>query len=300
MLRRFPFLNHFRKATPAPSALQEDIPHLPDLILAAGKLAVMLQPGRHGQRRYGTGEDFWQFRPYNPPEPASLIDWKQSARSLDETMLWVREREKQTPRPLMLWVDPSPSMKWRSTQTLPTKYETALTAALALGQAALHAGESVATLEQRRFFTGTHFLPRLALNLSHIQGNFPNFRLIPPHATIMIVSDFLWDDATLEKLARECRNRPGKTGLLAILDPAECNFPYSGSLKFTSEEAEPSLELTSDEIVQKHYQAILRRHLETLVQLSHKYAGVFYFLHHNEKPLLPSLMSLKALLGDKA
>lgn len=245
------------------------------------------------------GEDFWQFRVYNPLEPASLIDWKQSARSADENILWVREREKQTQRPLIFWVDPSASMKWRSAQKLRTKYEIALIAALALGQAALHGGESVATLGQKRFLTGSHFLPRLALDLTRCQDPFPAFQLVPPHATVILMSDFLWENTRIEKLGEDCQNRPGKTALLTILDPAEYTFPYKGSLKFTSEEDETPLDLISGEGVQTHYQRLLRHHLETLSALSQTRAGVFFLLHHSEKNLLPSLIMLQTALGEK-
>lgn len=300
MLRPFPFLNRTRKNSGTLITRQNDIPHLPDLILAAGKLAIMLQPGRHGQRKRGTGEDFWQFRAYNPQEPASLIDWKQSARSPDETVLWVKEREKQVPRPLCLWIDPSASMKWRSSEKFSTKYETAVIAALALGQAALHAGESVSVLGQGRFLTGTHFLPELALNLSHVSNDFPELRLASPYATIILVSDFFWDETILEKLTRNCRNRPGRTLFLAVLDPAECDFPYQGSLKFTSQENEPALEFSADEHTQGQYQALLAQHFEKLSQISRKLPGVFYHLHHNEQPLLPALLALWSWMGDKA
>ena len=80
---------------------------LPDLMLAAERLAVSVDPGAHGLRRAGTGEDFWQYRPAMTGDPAGLIDWRRSARS-DAT--FVRERELHTAQSAILWVAATPGI----------------------------------------------------------------------------------------------------------------------------------------------------------------------------------------------
>ena len=42
---------------------------------------LMVGAGAHGLRRPGPGEEFWQYRPAQPGEPARAIDWRRSARS---------------------------------------------------------------------------------------------------------------------------------------------------------------------------------------------------------------------------
>ncbi|QHI95871.1 DUF58 domain-containing protein [Aristophania vespae] len=300
MLRPFSFLNRYKILSSKESSLQKEDYHLPELILAAGQLAKLLQIGRHGHKRSGTGEDFWQFRAYQPHEPASFIDWKQSARSPHEETLWVRERERQTPRPFILWVDSSPSMKWSSQKKLPTKYEVAIKSSLALGQAALRAGENVNALGQKHFLNGSHFLPKLAHHLTHNTSELPLIELAAPHATLLIVSDFLWEESALETLLKSCKNRPGKTIFYVILDPAEYDFSYSGHLKFTSSEDPDALILSANESLQQDYQAELTRQLDILAKYSHVMPHVFYQLHLTNKALLPNLLTLEALLGGKA
>ncbi len=53
---------------------------LPDLLVAAKRIAANVMLGLHGRRHPGPGETFWQFRPYVHGEPARQIDWRRSAR----------------------------------------------------------------------------------------------------------------------------------------------------------------------------------------------------------------------------
>ena len=63
---------------------------LPELLVAAKRIAANVMLGVHGRRHPGPGETFWQFRPYGSGEPVRLIDWRRSAR---DDHLYVRERE---------------------------------------------------------------------------------------------------------------------------------------------------------------------------------------------------------------
>src|SRR5579885_3560134 len=63
---------------------------LPPLLVEAERVAITVSQGVHGRRRVGQGETFWQFRQYEPGEPAQRIDWRESARS---DRLYVRETE---------------------------------------------------------------------------------------------------------------------------------------------------------------------------------------------------------------
>ncbi|NTU76780.1 MAG: DUF58 domain-containing protein [Alphaproteobacteria bacterium] len=103
----------------------------PALRLEAERLAQKLQRGQRGFGRFAD-EKFWRFRPYQGGEPASLIDWRQSARG---DKLYVREREKEVVPTLYLWSDPS------------ARGQTLL---LALAHILLNGGANVAWLGQPR------------------------------------------------------------------------------------------------------------------------------------------------------
>ena len=89
-----------------------------ELMLAAERLAVTVDPGAHGLRRAGTGEDCWQYRPAVAGDPAGLIDWRRSARS---DAAFVRERERQAPQSAALWVSGAAGMGWTGDPARPTK-----------------------------------------------------------------------------------------------------------------------------------------------------------------------------------
>src|SRR5215469_515813 len=91
---------------------------LPPLLVDAERVAITVSQGVHGRRRVGQGETFWQFRQYEPGEPAQRIDWRESARS---DRLYVRETEWEASESVWIWRDSSPSMDYASTASLPTK-----------------------------------------------------------------------------------------------------------------------------------------------------------------------------------
>lgn len=269
---------------------------LPELVLSARGLARQLRSGPHGNRRAGDGHEFWQFRPHQPTEPASLIDWKQSARSPEPDLLWVREQEQHTPRPLFIWVDPSASMRWRSAASLPTKHEAALGDALALGQAALLGGEDVGIPGSRPRFSGHQALPRLAHTLMQLPTRngtgqdavLPGLAGMPPHAALLVVSDFLWDESMVQHFLARLATHPGRTALLAVLDPQEHHLPFSGSVQFTSCEAEPDLTLPATESLHDAYQTRLTDHFRQFERAGRGKTPFFRF-HVTDQPALPVL-----------
>ena len=61
---------------------------LPPLLVEAERLTSGVWLGVHGRRKAGMGETFWQFRRYRVEDPATSVDWRQSAKSQH---LFVRE-----------------------------------------------------------------------------------------------------------------------------------------------------------------------------------------------------------------
>lgn len=274
---------------------------LPELILSAGKMARLLQQGRHGRRRVGIGENFWQFRPHQPHEPASYIDWRQSARSVDSSIRWVKEREHQTPHNLSIWIDFSPSMQWHSHETLPLKTDIALTAALTLAQAAMKTGEHVHVLGQKKTYHNSQHLPllgrELLKNSSERNRNLPPIELAPPHTQLLIISDFLWEEEIYRHVFNLCRKRPGHTSFLALHDPAELSLPYKGRIQFRDPEESPDVILPAVERLKKSYQEAFARHLSQLCYL--KGDRNEFFTHVTNNPLLPLLLKIHHTLGAK-
>lgn len=204
------------------------------LLLAADRLAASALPGPHGERRAGQGEAFWQYRPALPGDSAAGIDWRRSARS---DTLYLREREAQSPRQAVLWVDQGAGMAWASAPHLPQKLERARLVVLAFGLAILRGGERVGCLGQPAA-SGRAQADRLAAGLFEAAPLGADLRA---GQRLVLASDWLGGDldALGGMLARAAQ--AGLRGaVLQILDPAEAGFPFSGAVDFLDAGARPA------------------------------------------------------------
>lgn len=200
---------------------------LPDLSLQAAA-ADVIHPGAAGRKRAGSGEQFWQYRRYAQTDAADRIDWRRSARG-DE--YFVRETELETARTILSWLDPHPGFDWSSDPGRETKADRARIILLALGILFAKQGERVGLIGgSRPASLGKAAPDKLAEDLINVQ----NEMLIPPRAQALAVvaSDFYdgvdaWR-TRLTPLAKSCRHGV----LLAVSDPIEHAFPFTGRTKF--------------------------------------------------------------------
>ncbi|MHB1303986.1 MAG: DUF58 domain-containing protein [Acidiphilium sp.] len=203
---------------------------LPALVLAAQRLAASASPGRHGRRRPGAGEQFWQYRDARDGDSPRAVDWRRSARG---ERLYIREREWESVETLVLDVDDGAGMAFTSdARNVETKRERALLLGLALAALALDGGEQVAAYARTPAFSGPGALDRLAIGL-----------LLPRQATpcagrLALIGDFLEPPETIAAglAARAASTRGGV--LVQVLDPAECDFPWRGRVLFEGMAAE--------------------------------------------------------------
>src|SRR4029078_10895691 len=139
---------------PAVQPLRDRAEHLraalPPLLVAADRIAATVAQGVHGRRRVGQGETFWQFRQYQPGDPASRIDWRESAKS---QRLYVRETEWEAAQSVWLWRDASSSMDYTSAGYIagaawPTKRDRAELILLALAKLLVRGGGRLTLLGQ--------------------------------------------------------------------------------------------------------------------------------------------------------
>ena len=208
---------------------------LPALVLAAERLAAVVSPGAHGLRRAGPGEEFWQYRPAQPGEPARAIDWRRSARS---DAAFVRDRERQTPQAAVLWVSAGQGMRFTGAADRPDKGDRAMLLALALAAALLRGGERVAPLGQAPK-TGRNELARLASALfSRRAGNeeddAPDPAMLRPMQRAVLLGDFLGDPAGIERFLDHAAAMDVSGVMLQVLDPDEVEFPFAGAIVFRS------------------------------------------------------------------
>ena len=275
---------------------------LPALLLMAERVANTVAQGVHGRRRVGQGETFWQFRQYETGDPLQQIDWRQSGKG---DRVFIRELEWEAAQSAWIWVDPSPSMDWRSSDNLPSKMDRARVMAMALSILMVRAGERVALLgSDQPPRSGRGALSSLAQRLTALEpdpsegSGLPPLRHLPRDAQLLVISDFLEEPAALEARLRHYLGSGMHGHLLHVLDPAELALPYHGRLRFDGLEGEESWLLSRVEPVRGEY---LKRldHLQDALRDFAAAVGWGYSLHVTDRPAEPTLLALyQALSSD--
>ena len=209
---------------------------LPPLMVAADRVASTVAQGVHGRRRIGTGDSFWQFRPFVEGDAASRIDWRQSAKS---DRAYVRDMEWEAAQTVCLWRDASASMAWRSARHLPEKRERAELLLLALTALLARAGEQVRLVGvDGRVFAGRGALGGAARALPQDGDGLPGPVAMPRHATAVLIGDFLSPLPAIRACLSHLAALPVRGHLLMVLDPAEIALPYDGRVRFRGLEGE--------------------------------------------------------------
>ncbi len=272
---------------------------LPPLLVAARRVANTVAPGAHGRRRAGFGDEFWQFRPYQPFDAVRTIDWRRSARG---HTTFVREREQANAQTIYLWRDPSPSMRWSSDRQLPHKRDRAALIVMALAILLIEAGERVGLLgEQIQPRTGQTALEPMAALLSATEdtaGSLPIYEPLPRHSSVVMVGDLLDPLTDIDALVRHWAAEGIRGHLLQVTDPAEEQFPYRGRVRFEGLEAEAPHLLGRAERVADDYMDRFVRHRDGLQEITRR-AGWSFAHHTTDHPTEAALLALYAVIGER-
>jgi uncharacterized protein (DUF58 family) len=268
---------------------------LPDLLIAARRIAANVLLGLHGRRHPGPGETFWQFRPYLPGESARLIDWRRSAHG---EHLFVREREWEASQTVWLWVDLSSSMDFHSRLADTTKLDRAVILMLALAEMLGRGGERVGIPGLAEPRIGRDAAERLANVLAHssVAEEWPRVDRIGRFAEVVLISDFLAETETTRERLRALAGRGAAIHLLQVLDPVEEAFPYEGRVEFRDPETGASWLTERAGGIRAEYRARLETHRELLRSFARQ-AGSSFAVHHTDRPAAEGLLFLQAWLS---
>jgi uncharacterized protein (DUF58 family) len=265
---------------------------LPPLLVAAERVAATVAQGVHGRRRVGVGETFWQFRPFQPGDSTSRIDWRQSARA---TQLFMRDQEWEAAETVWLWVDVSGSMAYRSAATLPTKQDRATLLVLALASLLTRAGERIALLGDERRPAGgraavTNLCERLRAHAADASSVVP-IQPLPQYARVVLVSDFFLPLEELRDRLREFVAMGVRGHLLQVLDPAEPALPFAGRVRFEGLEGDGVALIGNVESVRRRYRDRIEAHRDGLRDLARSLGWTLasHVCDHSPEPPLLAL-----------
>ena len=258
--------------------------NLPGLLLDAEKVAHSVMKGVHGRRRVGTGETFWQFRPYQPGDERRDIDWRQTAK---RDHPFVRQTEWEASQTIWMYRDASASMEYKSAPELLSKKEYAEILLLALGMVFLAGDEQVSLL-------GTDLAPQTGYaSIQRIYGMLPaqthlieSGRPVAARSHVILLSDFYFPVDQLSFFCEKLAARNVQGTLVQIFDPAEQTLPYSGRVKFQDIEniSPESLDIQQVDDIRAEYEQKFIAHQQALSGLAKGFGWTFEKFPTDTKP----------------
>lgn len=251
---------------------------LPGLLLEAEKVAQSFMRGIHGRRRVGTGEAFWQFRPFQAGDAGRDIDWRQTAKR-DE--IFVRQTEWEASQSIWLYRDASASMYYHA------KKDYAEILLLALGMVLLSGGEQVSLLgTDLSPQTGYAAAQRLFETLPAQTHLIDSAKPIAARSQVIIISDFFFSVEELASFCERLAARQIKGVLVQLFHENEETLPYKGRIKFEDPEDphHEALTLAQVEAVRAEYTEKFTGHQQKIAALAKGLGWAFEKIRTDEKP----------------
>ena len=254
---------------------------IPALLIEAQRVAHTVAHGTHGRRRAGPGETFWQFRHYDQNDSLTGIDWRRSASS---DHLFVREREWEAAHTAWLWVDLSPSMRFKSNLAKLSKESRAVILALAITELLARGGERVGV------FGGPPYRGRNATRrVAEILMRDSSDSSLPPQAKLsrfsecILFGDFLDPVDEIAERLQAIAAQGVRGHLVQILDPAEETLPYAGRTEFAASEGRERMIAGRAETLRERYQERMKQHRADLAAMAQR-LGWSFVVHHTDRP----------------
>lgn len=248
---------------------------LPALMAAAEKAVATLHGGEHAQRKTGSGEKFWQFRPYIPGDRPQDIDWRQSARG---DHVYIRQKEMQTTQNVLFWVQNDQGMSLQHPRALAGKYESGVVLSLALALLLTRAGEHVGVFsDPSRTGRGAQSIDRLGRMLCERPEHLPAGPVLPVAGTLprntalVLCGDFMHPPAALDMTLGLLAEQGAHGILIQVLDPLEYDLPHNGRAIFRSFDDGTEIPIANVDSIRAAYQERLRQHIDTVRGLARRY-----------------------------
>ncbi|GGE19313.1 hypothetical protein GCM10011390_43180 [Aureimonas endophytica] len=267
---------------------------MPDLLVEARRVVSTVIAGWHGRRRRGTGENFWQFRPFVEGEQVARIDWRRSAR---DDNLYIRDREWEAAQTVWLWADPSPSMLFRSSAAEVSKESRALVLVLALAELLSRSGERIGYPGVLDPISARNAAERIAAALATRRPDgFPPDDRLKRFSEVVLVSDFLDPvEETIERIDRIGR-RGIRGHVIAVADPVEESFPYSGRTEFRDPETGAKLTAGRAETLGEDYRRLYAATRETIAEHC-RHLGWSFIAHRTDRLASEALVAVHGRLS---
>jgi len=254
-----------------------------DFSLLAKVVVDGAMPGIHRSLRQGRGNEFFQYRPYDPGEDMKVVDWKVFAKREE---LVAKTFQEDTNFNLFLVIDTSASMGYKGARSSSTKLHYASMLAACFAYISFRQGDRVGLfaygeeVQQRiRPKSGHAHFGRIMNALAQLKPEGINKHEaawdqlvgnMPGRSMVVFLSDFLEAERILPERLRFALSSRYEALCLQVLDREEETLPQGEALRFV--EMEGSREVsTSPEVIRLEYGTKMNDFKETL---SRNLAGV--------------------------
>ncbi|HLY00389.1 MAG TPA: DUF58 domain-containing protein [Roseiarcus sp.] len=273
---------------------------LPSLVIAARRVAQTVRHGVHGRRRAGSGETFWQFRPFISGEPSSRVDWRRSAR---EERAFVREREWEAAHTVWIWFDRSPSMQFASSLAPVSKVDRAALLALAFADLCVRGGERAGLLGLTRPLAAQGVVERFAEAIATderlrgpSQDPLPPAAPAAPRSMVLLIGDFLSEPERIASAVRAISAQGAIGELVMVADPIEEAYPFEGNTEFLHPAGSLSLLTPRAQSLRDAYLARLAAHREAIREICAR-SGWGMTIHRTDGSPAEVLLALRMRLS---
>jgi uncharacterized protein (DUF58 family) len=273
---------------------------LPTLVIAARTVAQTVRHGVHGRRRAGSGETFWQFRPFVSGEPSSRVDWRRSAR---EERAFVREREWEAAHTIWVWFDRSSSMRFGSSLAQATKIDRATVLALAFADLCVRGGERAGVLGLTHPLATKGVIERLAQAIvtderlhGASEASLPPSVPAASRSLVLLLSDFLCTPEETEQTLRAIGAEGAIGELVMVVDPIEETYPFTGNTEFHHPSGGAPLQSLRAQNLREPYLIRLAAHRAALRQICER-LGWNMSVHRTDASAAETLLALRARLS---
>ena len=236
-----------------------------DLSLLARVVVDGALPGFHRSLRQGRGNEFFQYRSYEPGEDLKVVDWKVFAKR-DE--LVAKTFQEDTNFTVFLVMDASASMGYQGESTACTKLRYASMLGACFAYLAQRQGDRVGffaygdeTQQWIRPSSGSGHLHRILSGIASLEakGTSQHERawdqlsnVLPGRSMVVFLSDFLEAEDTLSDRLKFSLSSHYESLCIQVLDPEEINLPNEKALRFTEMEGAREIS-TSPEAIREDY-----------------------------------------------
>jgi uncharacterized protein (DUF58 family) len=261
-----------------------DIRRLKNYEFGAKSMVEGYLSGRHRSRQRGSSIEFHEFRQYVQGDDPAKVDWRVFARN---DKLFLRTFEQETNLECHIFLDCSASMAFpeNSSRLSKIEYASFFAASLAWWVTSKNDRVSLTLFDDgiRKFIppgsTRTHLHDLLTVLENNRAGSGTSITetlqraqpLLKRKGTLVILSDFYDDPATLFKALNPYLHRGFKLHLFHLLDPSEINLEDRGLSRFVDMESAETLTAHPNSIRQAWNDEILQhtRALRSLAASRH-------------------------------